>query len=509
MRRRAVGVRALALLLALLVAVPPAVAARPPDIVLLVLDDVGATDDRLWEHLPAMRRLFLEQGLVADQAIGNTPLCCPARATLLTGLRSRDHGVVRNDARLFDPRVTLATALDARGYATALFGKYFNGYGRIGTAVPPGWDAFQAGSQYYATTWWRKGSPVTIGTRVRDHTVDRVRQRAVGWIGRRRASEPVFLYLAPMAAHAGNDRDGRALWFGVPAQRHRGDPRCARVPPWVTPAHADDRGDKPPWLRARPPANVPASGWSLLAACEALLAVDELLAAVMDALARAGRSDVLVLMVSDNGMAWGTHGLVTKSQPYALPVPFFASWPRVLGDRPRRLATTVSLLDVAPSICAAAGCTLGPYPDGRTAPGIPIWRFVSGDPAAAARTVLPVEQAFITRRNAIPTWRGIRTTAAHPLGRYLYVRYRTGDEELYALDTDPWMLENRAYDPAFAAELGVLVREWERLHLPLFVGPEAEPTFHVTASPAPGGSAAPGASPAAPEPDPDADADDD
>jgi len=488
-------VRLLALLLVLLVAVPPAVAARPPDIVLLVLDDVGVTDDRIWERLPAIRQLFLEEGLVADQAIGNTPLCCPARATLLTGLRTRDHGVVRNDARLFDPRVTLATALDDRGYATALFGKYFNGYGRIGHAVPPGWDAFQAGGHYYDTTWWRKGDPVAIGTRVRDYTTDRIRQRAIGWIGRRRTNEPVFLYLAPFAAHGGNDRDGSMGLLGIPAQRHRGDARCAGIPPWSTPAHGEDIGDKPAWVRRRMATDTPSTSWDVRTTCETLLAVDELLAAVMDALARAGRADVLVLMVSDNGMSWGAHGLAAKHQPYALPVPLFLRWPRVLGDRPRRLASTISSLDIAPTLCAVAGCSLGPYPDGRTSPGIPIWRTLAGDAAATGRSVLPVEYAPQVRTRVIPGWRGIRTTEAHPLGRYLYVRYATGDEELYDLDADPWMLENRAYDPAYADELGVLVPEWERLHLPLYVGPAAEPTFHVVPSPGPNASSGPDGSP--------------
>lgn len=89
MRPRAAGVSLLAPLLVLLVAVPPAVAARPPDIVLLVLDDMGVTDDRIRERLPAIRRLFLEEGLVADQAIGNTPRC-PAR-------RARHHGLGQRD----------------------------------------------------------------------------------------------------------------------------------------------------------------------------------------------------------------------------------------------------------------------------------------------------------------------------------------------------------------------------------------------------------------------------
>ena len=76
---------------------------------------------------------------------------------LLTGQRSGDHGVVINDPSPFDPRVTIATELDARGYHTLFAGKYFNRADTIVDKTPPGWDRVLFGSSYSHRTWYRNG----------------------------------------------------------------------------------------------------------------------------------------------------------------------------------------------------------------------------------------------------------------------------------------------------------------------------------------------------------------
>ena len=82
--------------------------ARPDEIVVMV-DDLGAIDDRILERLPNIKALFLENGLQYDDAYSETPLCCPGRASFLTGQHTAHHGVVMNDARLLDPSHTIAT----------------------------------------------------------------------------------------------------------------------------------------------------------------------------------------------------------------------------------------------------------------------------------------------------------------------------------------------------------------------------------------------------------------
>ena len=95
--------------------------------------------------------------------------------------------------------------------------------------------------------------------------------------------------------------------------------------------------------------------------CETLLSADRLLAATLDELRAQGRPEPLVILTADNGMAWGAHRWLLKHVPYATPVPFFIRWPAVLGEAPATVPTTVSNVDVAPTLCAIAGCRMGPY----------------------------------------------------------------------------------------------------------------------------------------------------
>ena len=95
-----------------------AAAVGRPNIVILMLDDVGAHDGRIWERLPTIRHRFLERGLAFTDFHGETPTCCPGRVGFLTGLHTHAHGVTRNDGRLFRPAMSLATQLRRRGYFT-------------------------------------------------------------------------------------------------------------------------------------------------------------------------------------------------------------------------------------------------------------------------------------------------------------------------------------------------------------------------------------------------------
>ena len=81
-----------------------------------------------WRALPRTKELV--GGEFFEQFTYPTPLCGPSRATLLTGRYAHNHGVLSNDApnggwaRFRDDEgSTIATALAAVGYHTALVGK--------------------------------------------------------------------------------------------------------------------------------------------------------------------------------------------------------------------------------------------------------------------------------------------------------------------------------------------------------------------------------------------------
>src|SRR5687767_5202175 len=110
--------RALLITLALAVPAVPAGAPRAeadarPNLVLIVTDDqwIGSIF-----HMPRVKSLLADKGVSFTRAVATTPLCCPSRASLLTGQYASHHGVLDNvppsGAQAFDDRSTLATWLD-------------------------------------------------------------------------------------------------------------------------------------------------------------------------------------------------------------------------------------------------------------------------------------------------------------------------------------------------------------------------------------------------------------
>ena len=118
-----------------------------PNIVFVLTDDMRKDDLRF---VPETRRLVGNRGMEFENAFVTFAMCCPSRASILTGLYPHNHRVFTNEApeggepgfRHLD-NSTLATWLDDAGYRTALIGKYFNGY--AGTYQPPGWDVWHPG----------------------------------------------------------------------------------------------------------------------------------------------------------------------------------------------------------------------------------------------------------------------------------------------------------------------------------------------------------------------------
>ena len=97
----------------LLGAPPAAIAghAARPNIVVIYMDDVSPHDGRLWSDptlTPTLYNYFVAHGLHFQNSVGETPLCCPGRAGLLTGLHTHNHGVISNNALLFHPGMTSA-----------------------------------------------------------------------------------------------------------------------------------------------------------------------------------------------------------------------------------------------------------------------------------------------------------------------------------------------------------------------------------------------------------------
>jgi N-acetylglucosamine-6-sulfatase len=445
-RRWIAGAVVLSLVLVGLVTASPGQVARAqaaprPNIVLIVTDDQRA--DAL-VHMPHVRRLLARRGMRLTQAVVSNPICCPSRATILTGRYSHSTGVYTNFGgtggwHTFNESgaeaSTIATALDGAGYRTAMIGKYMNGYAKAGPYVPPGWDRWFAlahnnGRYYDYRVYAGAGGYIRYGSRPSDYSTDVIARRAAAFIGRTKPGLPLFLMVTPYAPHLPT----------TPAPRHEGDLSHAsvRFGPAVNEANVSD---KPAYIRRLGLHPLSELRGRTIRQWESLLAVDDLVRRLVTRLRETGRlRNTLIMFTSDNGFSNREHRWGGKRAPYleSIRVPFVVRFDgRVpAGTRSGALAANV---DIAPTIADFAQV---PFPG---ADGVSLSSLVTRQ-SRAARS--PVLLEFVQQDTAVPTYCGVRTR------RFVFVRYATREEELYDLADDPWQLRNVARKrPAKTREL--------------------------------------------------------
>ena len=416
---------------------------RPPNVIVIVTDD--QPEDSIPNPEPVMPFLQAraldpsDHWVVFDHAYVNTPLCCPSRATMLTGRFAHHTGVQDNeDAQLLDESSTIATWLHDAGYHTGLVGKYLNHYPFGGPGyVPPGWDRWTARrygpvtTLYYDYTLIEQARPVRYGHAESDYATDVLADRATAFIRQTPANRPFFLWFAPTAPHPPQ----------TPAPRDAG--AFAGLPLPVSPSFGEaDVSDKPPWVRALPEPDAAAVDASHRRSYAALLAVDDAVRGIMAAVrARGELQDTVVVYTTDNGLAFGEHRWLRKSCPYdaCVRVPLMI---RVPGVEHRTEPAIVSAVDLAPTIAELAGATTPAGLD-----GVSLARLLQ----TGSREGLPGElYAEFVGDDTIPPWWEIRTR------RFAYVELGTGERELYALREDPAELVNVASVPAFGDEIARL-----------------------------------------------------
>jgi arylsulfatase A-like enzyme len=427
-------------------------ASARPNIVLIVTDDQRA--DALGS-MPTVRKQLKARGTWFSNAFAPNPLCCPSRASILTGLHSHHTGVYDNAApnggfAAFDDRVTVATVLQGAGYRTAFVGKYLNGYNpsRM-TYVPPGWDhwfAFGNGA-YYRYRASSDGEVRSFGSREAHYSARVMTRQARSFIRADPNGKRFFLVFSSAAAH-GSRRSGEEEGnMPIPSRRDLG--RLDSIKRWRPESYGlrDDVSDMPLYIQQR--------GWNEAhreridlfrqRQLEALSSLDRQIARLLRDVPR----NTLVIFLSDNGFLWGEHRWTNKRVPYeeSIRIPLIMRWPgRVPVAEDGRLALNI---DIAPTLLSAAGLPRS-TPTGIDAS--------TGDPVRADGTSLlsrrrirafPLEH--FNSGQGIPAYCGIRTRNG-----WAYVRYWQGGgspdngfEELYRVRKDPLQQRNLAANPAF------------------------------------------------------------
>jgi arylsulfatase A-like enzyme len=377
-------------------------------------------------------------------------LCCPSRASFLTGEYSHSTGIYteappNGGYRKFRDSSTLATWLHADGYHTGLFGKYLNGY--TGTSIPPGWDRWFAFEQH-STGYFQRYSANDDGTIERfgsgpaDYSTDVLAAQAVSFIDDTRG--PLFAYVAPYAPHAPAD----------PAPRDRNAP--VRLPAFDPPSFNEgDMTDKPAWMHPLPKIHRTDVDAFRTRQYRSLLDVDRMVGSIVDALQRSGRlDDTLIAFTSDQGLGWGEHRWFERKEvPYeeSIRIPFVIRFDRLAVPHADR--HLVLNIDLAPTIAALARVS-APGVEGRSL--VPLLASHS----TRWRHDFLIEHVEGKKLPDPPAYCAVRTE------RYLFVIYATGERELYDLRRDPFELDNAAQDPALRGVMTALASEVGRLCRP-------------------------------------------
>ena len=343
-----------------------------PNIVVVMTDD-QALSQMGRRVMPKVNRLLRDHGTRFKNAFLTTPLCCPSRATLLTGQYGHNNGVLQNTyPSLRQKRNVLPVWLRRAGYVTAHVGKFLNRYHHDvnQAAVAPGWDRWytQLDRSVNAYQDWdlsKNGKRIHYGHESRDlapRVFERFAVRLVRRFVPRR--KPLYLELDEIAPHPGRGGAGTACAGGpVPDPRDAGEFENAQLPRPPS-FNEGDVSDKPSFLQTKPLLNqgeIDSRTRKYRCGLASLQQVDRTVARLHREFKRLGElGRTVFIFYTDNGLLYGEHRVAGgKIYPYeeADRTPLLIRLPPRYRNGRRRVANVsepVANIDLAPTILRLA-----------------------------------------------------------------------------------------------------------------------------------------------------------
>jgi len=410
------------------------------------------TDDQPYhtvDYMPTVKNELMAKGVIFENAFATTPLCCPSRASILSGQYVHNHEVYTNTLPLggatrFDDTEALSLWIQDAGYRTGYFGKYLNAYEDLQPYgyVPPGWDVWKSflsknlttvedkgNMQYYFDfSMSENGMPVVYEKSKDNFSADVVTRNALEFI-RDSRDKPFMMMVSYYNPHSPY----------ISAPRHRNSFRAGEdYWDWVQyrpPSfNEEDISDKPDYIAELSPLSPEEIDTAHKQILRSLLSVDDGVASVLAALEKAGIKDNTVIIFStDNGLTLGDHRFgATKNCPYeaCLKIPFVVYAPKYY--QPRTEKKFAANIDIAPTFAELTGAKIPDTVDGMSL--VPLLN----DPAVKWRDAILLEH-WPTNEGVgsiIPEFYSIRTM------EWKYTEYNTGETELYDLVNDPYELRN-------------------------------------------------------------------
>ncbi|GMR32696.1 hypothetical protein PMAYCL1PPCAC_02891, partial [Pristionchus mayeri] len=340
-----------------------------PNVILVITDDQDIELGSL-AAMPRTVRLLKERG-VSLHGYATTPICCPSRTSILTGLYAHNHNVHTNNNncsgaewRSIHEKRTIGVYGQTEGYMTAYYGKYLNEYD--GSYVPPGWDDWHGlvhNSRFYNYTLNVNGERQKFGFDYeKDYLTDVVTNRSIEFIDRiaTRKGRPFLLVLSYPAPHGPED----------PAPQYTAsfpDIDSHRTPAWNYAPNPDKQ-----WLLQRTgkmePVHVAFTDLLHRRRLQTLQSVDEGVERIIHLLRdKSVLSSTYLIFTSDHGYHLGQFGLIKgKNMPYEfdIRVPFFIRGPGI--ERNTTVRKPVANIDIAPTVVDMMGGVIPSHMDGRS-----------------------------------------------------------------------------------------------------------------------------------------------
>ena len=414
-----------------------------PNIVFILSDDQGAWALHCAGNkellTPNIDRLSAE-GLLFDSFYCASPVCSPARASLMTGRMPCAHGVLdwlrsgnidavrfskqgkenpyggyadENEPIAYLDGIPCYTDMLARnGYTCALSGKW-----HLGDSVRPqksfsDWYTIGQGGCFYYHPDIVENGQITV--RHGQYITDLITDRAVSDIHRLSKSDAPF-YLS--------------VHYTAPHNPWNADQHPKKWIDYYDKCAFDDTPDVPdhPDMTTGPVYGTPARKENLRGYYAAISAMDEGIGRIISALESEGIFDeTLVIFTADNGMCMGHHGVWGKGNgtfplnmyEQSVKVPFIARCPALIADPGRVVSDAVSAVDLYP--------TLSELMDENE----------KGE--LAGESFYPVFAGGHSRRREVMIFDEYGPVRMIRRGKWKYIhRYPYGKHELYDLESDP------------------------------------------------------------------------
>lgn len=411
-----------------------------PNILLILPDQMRASamgcDGNKEVQTPNIDRLASE-GMLFKRTYANVPVCCPARAILMTGTYPQVNGMIANDLRLREEHITIAERLRDAGYRTGFIGKWhLDGGPRDPGFVPPGprrqgfefWAAYECHHKHFQPDYFRD-TPERI-------VVDKFEPEAscdfaVEFLKSQPKDKPFFL-----TVQMGPPHDP----YGAPEEYMKRYDAEKLTPDASWQPGSETRPTPKAGLRRGPLANrfVPVGGKEEIAAYyAAITAIDDQVGRLLTTLKETDADEnTIILFTSDHGDMLGNHGMRRKRKPHdeSARVPGIIRWPARVPQG-KIVDTLFSHIDMPPTLLALAGLDVPEEMQGADLSRVALGETTEGPEAVLLQIFVPYKGDAI-----LAPWRGIITKD------HTYARYKNAPWVLFDDQADPQQMKNLATD---------------------------------------------------------------